>query len=423
MITTVLGLQWGDEGKAKVVDLLSEDYSLIVRFQGGANAGHTVFVNGEKFVFHLIPSGIIRKDKIVGISSGVAFDPEAFEREVNFLTSNGIDVEGRILVSPLAHLVLPVHKYLDSARERFHGKKIGTTLKGIGPSYEDRASRNGVRLIDVINGISDETASRIEDLIRERNALLEMYGYTPLNSIEVIMWINEKMSFVSKFVGDVESTVREYVKSGKNVLFEGAQGVMLDRDFGTYPFVTSSRTLAGEVFLSSGIPPSNLNIVGIVKAYTTRVGGGPFPTEENGEIGEMLREKGGEYGATTGRPRRCGWIDLVALKYAIKITGTTEIFLTKLDVLSGFEFVKAAVRYSIDGKETDEFPKSWRELEIAEPIYEEFAGFNGDISAVRNWNDLPDEAKKFVEFLEDNLCVPIKRISVGKERTAVVERD
>jgi adenylosuccinate synthase len=420
----IVGTQWGDEGKAKIIDYLAERSDIVIRFQGGANAGHTVIAHGKKFIFHLVPSGIMYPGKICVVGNGVVFDAEQFLREIDELTLFGISVEDRLFVSDAAHLVLPYHKTHDAARELSMGKgKIGTTGRGIGPAYADKVSRTGIRVGDLV----------------DRNAFLEKLkvGFELHKSIVTSVYksdftlsfdaIAEKFSLIRELVLPYLKDTAHYLfnakQEGKRLLFEGAQGTFLDIDHGTYPFVTSSNTISGCACTGSGLGPTSIDhVIGIVKAYTTRVGNGPFPTELNDETGESLRSIGGEFGATTGRPRRCGWFDSVMVRKSIELNGLTRLALTKLDVLNSFSEILICTHYEINGKKTAQYPSEVTKLDIVKPVYEAIPGWKCDISNCRSFDDLPSAAKIFI----DRLCsfcysIPILLVSVGPDRNQTIE--
>ncbi len=411
----VIGSQWGDEGKGKIVDLLSENVDAVVRYQGGANAGHTIYVNDVKYVLHLIPSGIIRKNIICVIGNGVVLDPVAFFEELNLLTQNKIDFEDRIKILPNTHIVLPFHKLFDQLNER-STNKIGTTGRGIGPAYTDKYMRLGIRVIDLFNEYY--LTKLIEKNLEIKNALAHSYyKIESINKEELLNFLFEYKDKLQPFVVRDPAYVSSLLREGKKVLFEGAQGALLDVDFGTYPFVTSSNPTIGGVITGSGINPKYIDeIIGVAKAYCTRVGEGPFPTELKNELGEMIRNKGNEFGATTGRPRRCGWLDLPALKFSTKLNGFTSIAVTKLDVLSELDLIKVCTGYKIDDELIDYYPVDVSSLNRVQPVYESFKGWKKDISGIRNFDELPDEAKKYLRLIEDFVGVKIKIISTGYER-------
>lgn len=424
MIYCVLGTQWGDEGKAKVIDYFAKDFDYVVRFQGGANAGHTVYVGKNKFVFHLIPSGILNKDAHVVIGNGVVLDIAELLKEVD-LISGHVDVKGRIFISNKAHIVMPYHKLMDRVKEKKSSGEIGTTLRGIGPAYVDKADRLGIRIGDLY-GSPDVLRSKIEKAFEVKEYLFREY-YKADNIPVVSEMLEELLVFAQKikpFVVNTEKLLQDAHKSRENILFEGAQGSLLDVDFGTYPYVTSSTTIASGAMSGSGIGATDVaNIIGITKAYVTRVGEGPFPTELDNEIGEQLRKAGGEFGATTGRPRRCGWFDAVATKYTIGINGVDEIFLTKLDVLDGFEKICVCTAYDLgNGERTDYFPSVIEDLKRVKPLYVELPGWTEKTFGVKNYNLLPDNAKRYIDFLEFQLGKKISYISTGYERDDVIVR-
>ena len=413
----LLGLQWGDEGKGKIVDVLTPKYDIIARFQGGPNAGHTLEFEGIKHVLHTIPSGIFRENVINIIGNGVVIDPIILKHEIEELEKLNVDVTKKLLISKKAHLILPTHKLLDKASEKAKGKlKIGSTLKGIGPTYMDKTGRNGLRVGDILSRNFSEKFLRLKDK-----------HFQLLNDIEDDYSIMEKeflesIEFLKRFEHiDSEHYLNNAIKNGKKVLAEGAQGTLLDIDFGTYPFVTSSNTISAGTCTGMGVAPNKINnIIGIFKAYCTRVGSGPFPTELKDDTGQKMRDIGHEYGATTGRERRCGWIDLPALKYAIMINGVTELCMMKADVLDSFEEIKVCTHYKINGEEFDYFP-----FEIGKdtiPVYKSLKGWNTDITNIIDQNNLPKELLDYIHFLEAELEVPIKIVSVGPNRSATIKR-
>lgn len=414
-VTVVIGSQWGDEGKGKIVDLLSENVDVVVRYQGGANAGHTIFVNNKKFVLHLIPSGIIRKDILCVIGNGVVLDPSAFFEELEILNNNKIETDGRIKILPNAHLVLPFHKIIDQLSES-RTNKIGTTGRGIGPTYVDKYSRLGIRAIDLFN--SDYAFSLLEKNLEMKNLLIEHYFKS--NQIafdEIKNYLVEVRDKLIPFITKDPVLVSKLIEEGKKVLLEGAQGSLLDVDFGTYPFVTSSNPSIGGALTGSGISVKQIEkIYGVTKAYCTRVGEGPFPTELNDETGEALRINGNEFGATTGRPRRCGWLDLPALKYSSQINGFDYLAITKLDVLSDFDEIKICTAYKLNDEIIDYFPTDVVTLSKVEPVYKIFEGWKKSIQGLKRFVDLPENAKKYLSFIEENVGVKIKIISTGFDR-------
>ena len=413
----LLGLQWGDEGKGKIVDVLTPKYDIIARFQGGPNAGHTLEFEGIKHVLHTIPSGIFRENVINIIGNGVVIDPIILKHEIEELEKLNVNVTKKLLISKKAHLILPTHKLLDKASEKAKGKlKIGSTLKGIGPTYMDKTGRNGLRVGDILSVNFSEKFLRLKDKhFQLLNDIEDDYAQMEKEFLESI-------EFLKRFEHiDSEHYINNAIKKGKKVLAEGAQGTLLDIDFGTYPFVTSSNTISAGTCTGMGVAPNKINnIIGIFKAYCTRVGSGPFPTELNDDTGQKMRDIGHEYGATTGRERRCGWIDLPALKYAIMINGVTELCMMKADVLDSFEEIKVCTHYKINGEEFDYFP-----FEIGKdtiPVYKSLKGWNTDITNIIDQNNLPKELLDYIHFLEAELEVPIKIVSVGPNRSATIKR-
>ncbi len=412
----IIGAQWGDEGKGKITDMLSADADMVVRFQGGNNAGHTVIVDGKVFKFHLIPSGVIY-DKPCLIASGVVLDPKVLLKEIAVLREN--ELEAKLQIDPHTNIIMPWHQQLDAAKEQGLGdRKIGTTKKGIGPCYAERITRTGIRFMDLLD--SHLFRQKLESNYASSALILKgVYGQEPLQSQDQIyadyMAMAEQLRHC---LADVGGLVNAAIAEGKNVIFEGAQGTFLDISYGTYPFVTSSHTISGGVFVNVGIPPQPLDSIGIVKAYTTRVGSGPFLTELHSEIGEHIRTVGKEFGTTTGRARRVGWLDLVMLKYAHRLNGFTQLAITKLDVLSGMEKIKVAVDYLLDGVSVS-FPLSLSDLERCEAVYEEFEGFEID-SSMRTWEELPLAARKYLRFIDEYLGTNSTMISVGPGRKETI---
>ena len=415
----IVGAQWGDEGKGKIVDLLSAKCDVIVRFQGGNNAGHTVIVGGEEYILHLIPSGILHSGKTCLIGNGVVLDPVVFCQEVEGLQKKGIDVSpNRLKISRKTHLIMPYHRALDQAREsaRNKGEKIGTTGRGIGPAYEDKVGRVGVRAADL-----EDLAllqHKVELALVEKNALLTgLYNAPPISVEEVMQEIKSVAQKLTPYLGDVSTELMNASKAAKTIMFEGAQGTHLDIDHGTYPFVTSSSTVSGNAASGSGVGPKCLNrIIGIVKAYTTRVGGGPFPTQLDCPIGKHLQSQGAEIGATTKRIRRCGWLDIALLRESVRLNSLTELTLTKLDVLSGLDELKICVAYKYKGEKVLYPPQAEAALADVQPIYESMPGWKEDITKARSWDDLPETCKKYIERIEKLLEVPVSIISVGPDR-------
>ncbi|HSF84528.1 MAG TPA: adenylosuccinate synthase [Acidimicrobiia bacterium] len=421
--TVVIGSQWGDEGKGKITDVLSESAHVVVRYQGGNNAGHTIVVGEERFALTLIPSGVLNPSVTPVIGNGCVVDPAVLLEEMATLAARGID-PSRLRLSANAHLIMPYHRKLDSVMERFLGRhQIGTTKRGIGPAYMDKFSRHGIRAQDLFD--PKIFRSKLETALKDKNRLLtKVYNQLPMD-IEPIA--EEYLSYADQLYDHVTDTsllIWEALSRGENVLFEGAQGTLLDIDHGTYPFVTSSNPTAGGVCAGAGIGPTAIDrVIGVAKAYISRVGSGPFPTELDNPIGERMVEVGGEFGTVTGRRRRCGWLDGVALRYAVRVNGITELALTKLDVLSDFEQLRVAVAYdSLDTRYT-EFPRQQRVLYNCHPVYDDLPGWSGDISGVRHFDDLPKEAKQYIEYVEALAGVPIRTVSVGPSRAATLTRE
>ena len=414
-VTVLVGSQWGDEGKGKIVDILSENYDIVTRYQGGANAGHTVTIGDKQYILHLIPSGILRENVTCVIGNGVVIDPNALLDEIELLRKNGISVEGRLFISHNAHLIMPYHKLLDSISEN-NGNKIGTTGRGIGPCYIDKYARKGIKIVDLLN--KKVLEEKIRENLKEKNNLLKkIYNHDELDVEEIIREYVEFDKAIDKYVKDVPSYLNNAIAEGKSILLEGAQGALLDVDHGTYPYVTSSSPTSGGACTGTGIPPTKINLVfGIVKAYTTRVGFGPFPTELNDDTGENLRKVGAEYGATTGRPRRCGWFDAFLVKYSATINGIEEAAITKLDVLSSFDEIKVCTGYELNGKYLKSYPTDVQRLSEVQPVYKTFKGWNSDISGCRTYSDLPSEAKEYLEFIANHTGVKITIVSVGPKR-------
>lgn len=421
----VVGLQWGDEGKGKIIDMLSRHADVIVRYQGGANAGHTIVVGAEKIVLHLIPSGMLHENKYCVIGNGVVLDPAVLEQEVRGLKEQGyMKDDKRLLISGQTHLIMPYHKRLDGLREAGTTKKIGTTGRGIGPAYEDRASRMGIRVTDFLD--KRIFAEKVRENLKIKNFLIKRYyKQEPLKAREIIADYGQYRPLIKKYVGDTSLFINDNMRRGKSVLFEGAQGTLLDIDHGTYPFVTSSNTVVGHSACGAGVSPSSVGyVLGICKAYATRVGEGPFPTELFGQEGELIREKGGEYGATTGRPRRCGWFDAVVARRAVMLNGAAGLAVMKLDVLDGFSSIDVCVKYRIGRKTYADPPLALHDLSRCEPVYETLEGWKGSVKDVRNYDELPEGARKYLRRLEELVGVPISLISTGAERdSTIVLRD
>ncbi|MDZ7361210.1 MAG: adenylosuccinate synthase [candidate division KSB1 bacterium] len=420
-VQIIVGAQWGDEGKGKIVDLLSEKADVVARYQGGANAGHTVVIGGEKFVLHLIPSGILQPNTTCVIGNGVVIDPAALLHEIDLLVKKGIPVRGRLLISHRAHLVMPYHKLLDQSKEETEAqKKIGTTGRGIGPAYVDKAHRMGIRIVDLLE--AETLKEKIRQNLSEKNAILSaVYAKAPLEADAILQEYRRFDEQIDPYVTDVSHYLQQAIAAGKHILCEGAQGALLDVDFGTYPFVTSSNPTSGGACTGLGIGPTKINhVLGVIKAYTTRVGMGPFPTEIQGGLGEQLRELGHEYGATTGRPRRCGWFDAVVANYAAQINGVDAWALTKLDVLDTFDEIKLCVGYRYRSKELKTFPAEIHILENCEPVYETFAGWQCSTANARRFDDLPRQAQEYLKAIEQITATPIRIISVGSDREQTI---
>lgn len=419
----VVGLQYGDEGKGKITDVLSAKSDYVVRFQGGDNAGHTVYAGEEKFVLHLLPSGVLQcKGKCI-IANGVVVNPKAFLKEIGQIAEKGLRTN-HVFISRRAHVIMPYHILMDTYREEeLDGTHIGTTKKGIGPCYEDKIARVGIRMVDLLN--PEVLREKIEKNLKVKNSMFEKYFEKPtLDVEEIYQEFLELGNQLKDRIVDTEVELNQAIADGKNVLFEGAQALMLDIDFGTYPFVTSSSPSTGGVCTGAGVPPTALqNLIGVAKAYCTRVGNGPFPSELDDDLGEKIRQVGREFGATTGRPRRTGWLDLVSLKHACMINGINNLVITKLDVLSGIFPLKIATKYKTeDGKIIDYFTSSTTKLYNYEPIYEELEGWEEDITKVRSYEELPKTAKKYIEFIEEYLGINVYLVSVGPERSQNIIR-
>lgn len=417
-VDVLLGLQWGDEGKGKVVDVLTPQYDVITRFQGGPNAGHTLEFNNIKHVLHNIPSGIFHDGKINIIGNGVVLDPITFKKEIDSLKAKGFDLTDKLYISKKAHLILPTHRILDAASEASKGQtKIGSTLKGIGPTYMDKTGRNGIRVGDILHNFDLKYAA-----LKEKHlSLLAMYKFD-YNIADYEQGLMEGIETIKQFkLIDSETEINKYIAQGKSVLAEGAQGTLLDIDFGSYPFVTSSNTVCAGACIGMGVAPTKIgDVFGIFKAYCTRVGSGPFPTELFDADGENIRKQGHEFGSTTGRPRRCGWLDLVALKYAVMINGVTQLIMMKGDVLSQFETIKVCTGYDIDGEVTEDFP--YEIPEGLKPVYTELPGWNCDLTGLKSEDEFPEELNNYISFLEDQLGLPITIVSVGPDREQTIVR-
>jgi len=419
----IIGTQWGDEGKGKIVDFLSERADVIARFQGGHNAGHTVVIKDEKFILHLIPSGILHKGKTCIIGNGVVVDPAALIEEINALRERGVEVGQNLLLSKNAHLIMPYHKAIEEGSEKLRGsKRLGTTGRGIGPAYTDKMARLGIRVADLLQ--PSVFMEKLKHNLADKNFLIENLYKLPAFKAEDVF--NEYIGHAGKLsahIADTDIVINKMISENKDVLFEGAQGTLLDIDHGTYPYVTSSSASSGGVCTGLGVGPTKISkVLGVVKAYTTRVGEGPFPTEIKDSLGVMLREKGGEYGATTGRPRRCGWLDTVILRHSVRINGLTGLAITKLDILDGLEKVKICTSYTFRGSHYEEFPKEISIFEECIPVYEELDGWNTSTSGTQKFTKLPKQAKTYLKKIENILGVEIQIISTGQRRDEIIER-
>ena len=419
--TCVIGLQWGDEGKGKIIDILAKDYDIIVRYQGGGNAGHTLIIGDEKFIFHLIPSGILHPDKKCVIGNGIVFDPRLFLDEVAGLSKRNISVNGNLFVSDRAHVVFPYHKKLDLLIEKQKGNSmIGTTGRGIGPCYTDKVARDGIRVAELLH--KEHFKEKLKKTVEEKNRLfVDLYKDEPVSWEEIYEEYCVYAEKISPFVCDTVDLMAKAIDDNKKILFEGAQGALLDVDFGTYPYTTSSNASAGGVSPGIGVSPKQIHdIIGITKAYATRVGSGPFPTEIDGGQGEHIRKKGGEFGSTTGRPRRCGWFDAVAIRHSVRISGVDSLIVTKLDVLDDQETIRICTGYKNDKKVYHNFPADLDVLENCEPIYEEVSGWMEDTSNVRDVKDLPGKAMDYIRTIEEIIGLKVKMVSVGPERLQTI---
>jgi len=421
--TTVIGTQWGDEGKGKVLDLIAEKADIVMRFQGGANAGHTVEVKGRRFVFHLLPSGVLHEDKMNLMGNGLVIDPAALWLEIEELSREGIDLSQRLKISGRAHLVMPYHRSLDAAFEKARTERIGTTHRGIGPCYADKISRHGLRFYDLVD--FDRFRRKLSALLPLQNRLLQALGHeAPLEEEKILQEYALHSTRLAPFVTDTSRYVREALERDSHVFFEGAQGVLLDVDHGTYPFVTSSNSSALGLPAGAGIPPHAAgHILGVVKAYNTRVGSGPFPTEGSDDENARLRDAGNEFGATTGRPRRCGWLDAVVLRHVVALNGIQGLALTKIDVLGGIKTLKICTRYEIDGREVDRFPDDTDLLGRVKPVYRDLPGWTADISGCRAFDELPREAREYIGVVEKLAGAPAEIVSVGPGREQTIFRE
>lgn len=418
---SVFGAQWGDEGKGRFVDFLAREADVVIRYQGGNNAGHTIIVDGVVYKLHLIPSGLLYDSKPCVIGNGVVIDPGALLEEMDELKSKGAGLKN-LMISDRAHMVMPYHNLLDSLSEEGAGDAmIGTTKRGIGPCYSDKSARLGLRMCDLL---SDNFAGKLKDILEQKNELItKIYKKEPLEFNGILKKFMGYKERLAPFICDTSAVCYDYYKQGKKLLFEGAQGMLLDIDFGTYPFVTSSHPTTGGISIGTGLPPQAITeAVGVVKAYTTRVGKGPFVTELFDETGDYIRERGHEYGTTTGRPRRCGWLDLVIVGFAVRINGITSIALSRMDTLGGLDAVKVCTGYDIDGRITKNYPASLDDIAKAKPVYSEMPGWSGDISHVRRFDDLPKAARDYVEFIESETGAKVGMIGVGAERTQCIVR-
>jgi adenylosuccinate synthase len=419
----IVGAQWGDEGKGKIVDVLSERFQVVARYSGGHNAGHTVTIRGKKFILQLIPCGVLREGCRAVIGNGVVLDPFAFIKEVGALRANGVKVDGNLFVSNRAHVILPYHRMIELASENAPGRvKIGTTSRGIGPTYEDKMARSGLRVQDLLDNAL--LRKHIENACREKNTIAHaLFNSEPLDPDKMYAEYAEIANRVAPFVTDTALLLNRAIANGESVMFEGAQGTMLDIDHGTYPFVTSSSATSGGAVTGTGVPPTAINlVVGVTKAYCTRVGGGPFPTELNDEVGEALRRKGSEFGAVTGRPRRTGWLDLPLLRYSNMINGTSWLVVTKLDVLDEQAEIPVCVGYRIDGKQTEEIPAQASGYEKIEPVYTRMPGWQSNTFGIDNYERLPEKAKRYLGFVEKESGAKVGIVSTGpdREQTAFV---
>lgn len=423
-VVVVVGAQWGDEGKGKIVDLLSDRFDFVARYQGGANAGHTVIIEDRKYILHLIPSGILHDHVSCVIGNGVVIDPAALMDEIRLLEEMGVSVAGRLFISQKAHLIMPYHKLLDTASEEKEGeRKIGTTGRGIGPAYVDKVSRKGIRIVDLLDRAGFEAKLRAN--IAEKNELLEkIYGKTPLNVEQIVEEYLDFDKAIDPYIKDVSILLSQAIADGRSVLLEGAQGTLLDVDHGTYPYVTSSNPVSGSACVGVGIGPTRIDsVMGVIKAYTTRVGEGPFPTELTDATGERLRSEGGEFGATTGRPRRCGWFDALVARYAVRVNGIDSVAITKLDVLDRFESIAVCTGYRVNGKLLREFPSDLETLDRVEPVLETLPGWRTPTSGISRWEDLPEPARNYLAFLEEQIGARVAIVSVGSKRSQTIFRD
>ncbi|TAE21618.1 MAG: adenylosuccinate synthase [Candidatus Kapaibacterium sp.] len=426
-VSIIVGAQWGDEGKGKLVDLLTKDADIVARYQGGANAGHTLVIDGKKYVLHLIPSGILHPEAHCVIGNGVVIDPVALMEEIKMLEESGVSIAGRLFISHRAHLIMPYHKLLDAARERESaakegGKAIGTTGRGIGPAYIDKASRSGIRIVDLLD--RKRFAEKVRAKIAEvNNVLHKLYDYEQLDAEKIADEYCQFDTLIDPYITDTTLFLHEAIQSGKRILLEGAQGALLDVDHGTYPFVTSSNPTSGGACTGLGVPPTAISrIIGVVKAYSTRVGNGPFPTELENATGEDLRRIGHEFGATTGRPRRCGWLDAFALRYSVMVNGISEIAITKMDVLDSFDELKICTGYMLDGKALKGIPADAVTLERVEPVYETVKGWKSSLEGIRRYEDLPTNAKAYIQRIEELCGARVTIVSTSPSRDDTIIR-
>lgn len=424
MVIAVIGAQWGDEGKGKIVDLLAERFDVVVRYQGGHNAGHSVQIADKSFVLHLLPSGIVHEGKTCVLGNGMVIDPKAFFEEADRLASQGIKITPeRVKVSSRAHLILPYHRALDhTSEERLGNEKVGTTLRGIGPAYEDKAGRRGIRVADAL--VPDVLRSRVERNLEDANRIIVAYGGEPLDADQIIMEMSFLVERLSPFITDTSHFLNQAASRGKTILLEGAQATLLDVDHGTYPFVTSSSTVVGGAMVGTGLAPKHITgVLGIVRTYTTRVGEGPFPTEmleSEAELGQLIRERGHEYGASTGRPRRCGWFDAFATRYAAEINGFTSVALTKLDVLDALDEIKVCVGYELNGKRCESLPAVSQDMRRVTPVYETLPGWKSSTVGTTDLRELPPKAREYINFLSNQIGVEIGLVSTGPERLQTI---
>ncbi len=422
-VTVIVGAQWGDEGKGKIVDILSAEIDYVARYQGGANAGHTINLKGEKYILHLIPSGILHPRATCIIGNGVVVDPAALLDEIHLLEEKGLEINGRLLISDRAHLIFPYHKKIDQLSEdNSNYTKIGTTGRGIGPAYVDKANRRGIRMVDLLN--TDKFKNKLRENLEYWNRIIQkIYMQAPLALEEITEEYHKLSQQIKPYIQDTSVILEEAANSGKKILMEGAQGTLLDVDHGTYPFVTSSSPISAGASIGTGIGPTRIDsVIGILKAYTTRVGEGPFPTELSGEEGSYFRNTGQEFGATTGRPRRCGWLDLLIAKYAARINGLTSLAITKLDVLDNLEEIKVCIGYELQGKKYREFPADLEILETCTPIFERLPGWQTTTENITKFEKLPLNAQKYIHYIEKNVGVPVSLISVGAGRMNTIIR-